>query len=162
MIQSDKILKEAIEKVGVKQLAGNLNVSQALIYKWCQESGDPTEGTASGAVNPLDRIQKIYESTEDVRLINWVCQLADGTFVPNPSKGKLPNDTKVLVNIQSIIKEFSEALAAISDSYMNGKRITLKESEDIRREWEDLKQVGESFVKACEMGYFDKQEQEGK
>jgi hypothetical protein len=88
--------------------------------------------------------------------------LADGTFVPNPSKDKLPHDTKVLENIQSIIKEFSEALAAISSSYINGKRITLKESEKIRSEWEDLKQVGESFVKACEMGYFDKKEQEGK
>jgi len=154
--ESHKVLKAAIDKVGIKQVAAQFNISTALIYKWCE---DPSPAVsykdASGTVNPLDRIKTIYEITQDLNIINWVCQLADGYFVENPKINRADIEAKVMINIQCIIKEFSETLAKISESYNDDKKISLKESEEIRKEWEDLKRVAESFVRACESGKFE-------
>ncbi|MCA9406638.1 MAG: hypothetical protein KC684_08875 [Candidatus Omnitrophica bacterium] len=153
MEESYWILKKAIEPVGAKQVASKLNISQSLVYKWCQKP-DSAEEIASGAANPLDRLKKIYEITGDVEIVRWVCQMANGYFVANLLDDKKPIDVNVLKNIQIFIKEFSEALGAISSSYNVEKRITKDEAAVIRKEWEDLKSVGERFVKACEEGKF--------
>lgn len=63
--------------------------------------------------------------------------------------------SKVSNTTQKLIKEFSETLEVISQSYDNDKKIDSKESNKIRKEWEDLKGAGESFVKACELGKFE-------
>lgn len=156
MEKSYKILRDAIDKVGIKKVSAAFNISTALIYKWC-ENPDPAVSykDASGAVNPLDRIQKIYEITQDPNLINWVCQMADGYFVENPETKKSDTSTKVLTNMQNIIKEFSETLSKISESYENDKKIDRQEAAEIRKEWEDLKRITEGFVRACESGKFD-------
>ena len=81
-MKSYEVLRKAIDQVGVKIVAAELNLSPALIYKWCQECAkDDPELVASGAVNPLDRINEIYEKTKDVELINWICRMANGYFV---------------------------------------------------------------------------------
>ena len=49
----------------------------------------------------------------------------------------------------------SQPLEVISQSYDNDKKIDSKEANMIRKEWEDLKGVGESFVKACELEKFE-------
>ena len=156
MKQSYQILKEAVEQEGVKSVASKLSLSSALVYKWCQDSGeDEVDSTASGAANPLDRIKKIYEATQDDAIIHWVCQVADGYFVKNMEVDKLSCESKVVENIQQFIKSFSEALDSISESYQEGNKITCSEAERIRKEWEELKSIGEGFVQACEAGKFD-------
>lgn len=158
MQKSYEILKKGIEKAGVKSVAAKLNVSPSLIYKWCQDSDDLNKITPSGTTNPLDRILMIYEITKDLEMINWICQKADGFFARNPGDDEFPSTgANVLKSVHSIIKEFSEALDAISQTYNDGKRITRKESERIRKEWEDLKCIGEGFVRACESGKFERQ-----
>ena len=156
MKESHKVLKEAIDKVGIKQVAAQFNISTALIYKWCE---DPCPAIsykdASGTMNPLDRIKTIYEITQDLNIINWICQIADGYFVENPKIKKSDVEAKVIINMQSIIKEFSETLAKISEAYNDDKKISLKESDGIRKECEDLKRVTEAFVKACKSGKFN-------
>ena len=155
--KSYQVLKKAIDKVGVKAVAARMNVSQSLVYKWCQDSDDTAKIAPSGAANPLDRLQMIHEITEDNEIINWMCRHAGGFYAPNPQDHELPSvGGRVLKNVHSMIKEFSEALDAISQSYNEGKRITIKEAERIRKEWEDLKCIGEGFVRACEAGKFDK------
>ncbi|HBG61565.1 MAG: hypothetical protein A2Y03_10395 [Omnitrophica WOR_2 bacterium GWF2_38_59] len=155
MKESHKVLKEAIDKVGIKQVSTQFNISTALIYKWCENPSPAVSyKEASGTVNPLDRIKTIYDITQDINIINWVCQAADGYFVENPKVSRSDTDAKVMVNMQSIIKEFSETLATISESYNDDKKISLNEAEAIRKEWEDLKRVAESFVRACESGKF--------
>jgi len=157
MQKSYLVLKKAIESAGVKAVSAQMNLSQSLIYKWCQDSEECDEVIqASGAANPLDRLQKIYEVTQDESMIAWACEMADGYFVKNPPKGKGSVDVNILKNIQRFIKEFSEALDVISESYNRGKRITEQEAKKIRKEWEDLKRVGEGFVGACESGKFNK------
>ncbi len=157
MKQSYRILKEAVEHEGVKSVASKLSLSSALVYKWCQDSAkDDLDDTASGAANPLDRIKKIYDATQDETIIHWVCQIAEGYFVKNIEVNKLSCESKVVDNIQQFIKSFSEALDSISESYQEGNKITCIEAERIRKEWEELKSIGEGFVRACEAGKFDK------
>ena len=64
-------------------------------------------------------------------------------------------DKNVIENVQVFVREFSETLDTIMRSYNNGHAISLKEAEQIRKEWEDLKKVGETFVRACESGHYD-------
>jgi hypothetical protein len=156
MKESYEILKEAIDRVGVKKVSSRLGISASLVYKWCQKPEDPDSlELASGAANPLDRLRIIYEETKDLNLIRWFCELEDGFFVKNVPPARKADHRKIVENIQSFIKEFSETLNAISSSYEDDKRISLKEAEVIRKEWEELKGVGESFVCACESGRFD-------
>ncbi len=155
MQESYHILKKAIAQVGAKKIAAKLGLSQSLIYKWCQKVSDEQSWLQAGAVNPLDRIKQIYEATTDEDLINWVCQIADGYFVKNQSLKRINPDVEALKNIQLFIKEFSQALDAISKSYDDDKRIDAKESVKIRKAWENLKRVGEAFVRECEHGDFD-------
>ena len=61
MKTSYEIIKNAVNKIGVKTVAAELGVSPSLVYKWCEESEDTLSGSKnSGSANPLDRICKIY------------------------------------------------------------------------------------------------------
>ncbi|MCD4781565.1 MAG: hypothetical protein K8S27_13610 [Candidatus Omnitrophica bacterium] len=161
--ESYQVLKKAIDAVGIKKVAVELGLSTSLLYKWCQRSEDINEyQSASGAANPLDRLQKLYELTNDSDIINWLCQNADGFFVPNPTIDKKKRGLHVVENMQGMIREFSETLDTIIDCYNNGNRIDSDESKRIRAKWEELKQFGEFFVSACESGKFDKKPSKGK
>ena len=155
MRKSFEVLKQAVSKVGVKKVAAELHISPALVYKWCQESQNPDAWTSSGASNPLDRLKTIYDLTGDPSLIQWICQMGGGYFVRNPQE-PVNVDSRVMNNIHHLIKEFSETLDAISRSYGDDKRISCEEAQSIRKEWEDLKRIGEGFVLACESGHFDR------
>lgn len=152
-MKSHEVLKQSVEGVGVKMIAPDLGVSPSLLYKWCQPGDEPTD---SGATNPLDRLAKIFEATGDEQIISWVCQKADGFFYPNPKTEKNPTK-ELFAHTQRLVSEFSDLLQVISESSQTDKEICFKDSEKIRKEWEELKGVGESFVKACEEGFFQSQ-----
>lgn len=157
MEESHLILKRALEKAGIKTVASALHLSIALIYKWCQDTPRQDKRyNSSGTPNPLDRLRQIYEITLDVDLINWICQIADGFFVPNPKKDTISADESFLNSTQKLILEFSEVLQTISDSFNNDRKITPDEALKIRKEWEDIKRIGESLTMACESGFFNK------
>ena len=150
-MKSHEVLKGSMEHVGVKTIASDLGVSPSLLYKWCQPGGEPTD---SGATNPLDRLAKIFEATGDEQIISWLCQKADGFFCPNPKADK--DATKNLfAHTQKLVSEFSDLLQVVSASYSDDGEICAEDSQRIRREWEDLKSAGESFLRACEEGNFD-------
>lgn len=90
MEESYEVLKDVINQVGVKAVSAEMGLSQPLLYKWCNNSkeNDGTYKPVAGAGNPLDRLRKIYEITKDKRIINWVCQVADGYFVESPAMDK--------------------------------------------------------------------------
>ncbi len=156
-MKSHEALKKAIDRVGAKTIAAELNLSSALIYKWCQEcSKEDSNLTMSGAINPLDRIKEIYEKTKDVELIDWICRMANGYFVQNALIDQDTYDARVFKNTQKLIKQFSDTLEKISDCFDNDSKITSKEAASIRKEWEELKSIGEGFVYACELGKFNK------
>lgn len=156
MESSYRVLKKVIEKVGAKMVASELNVSSTLVYKWCEEVTELPDGSkTSGAVNPLDRIIRIYEITEDEKIINWLCQSAGGFFAKNIHTDKSDINIDMLQNIQRFVKEFSDTLDAIVQSYNDDKKISDSDARRIRKEWEELKCMGESFVMACEGGTFN-------
>lgn len=155
MQDSHAVLKKAIDKVGAKVVAREFGMSESLVYKWCQAKPDEESYRQGGAINPLDRIQKLYELTRDLEMVSWVCQVADGYFVKNPSSKKTAkNIGNVLTTMQGIIREFAETLDAISTSYDNDRKIGPKEAAKIRKEWEELKALTEAFVKECESGKY--------
>jgi hypothetical protein len=153
-MKSWEVLRDAIERIGVKAMAGKLNLSSALIYKWCQETSDDEIG-GSGARNPLDRVEDIFEATDDERVINWICQQADGFFVRNPAApGKGSQEEELLGSTQRVVQEFGELLTTISRSIENDGCITPLEADSIREAWEKLKCHAEAFVVACERGKY--------
>lgn len=152
-VKSFEVMREAAEKVGVKTLASKLNLSTAMVYKWCQES--PREDPASsGARNPLDRVKEIYDITDEPRLINWLCMNCNGFYVANPAVSPGQSEENLLGTTQRMVEDFGQLLAAVSGSVENDGQITADEADRIRQTWENLKTTAECFVVACEQGLY--------
>lgn len=149
-MDSYKVIKKSVSDLGVKSVAGDLGLSTSLIYKWCQ----PTDSEdASGADNPLDRLARVYELTGDTGPIRWLCEKADGYFVPNAPLQ--PIDAIPLLHMtRRIVREFSDLLDVLTESIENDGKIDLDEAGRIRTEWEELKSSAESFVSSCEKGVY--------
>ena len=150
-MESYEVLKKAVHDVGAKAVAADMSLSSSLVYKWCEPKKKP-EG--AGADNPLDRLEKLCRITGDTGPIKWLCRSADGFFVPNPNPDMAREPASLLHVTQKILKEFSEMLSTVSDSVTNDGCVDPAESRRIRKEWEDLKGVAESFVTACEQGIY--------
>lgn len=152
-MKSWEVLRDAVDRVGVKAIAAKLNLSAALVYKWCQESPHDAPA-ASGALNPLDRVREIYEATRAPELINWICAAADGHFVPNPRVDPGQVEENLLGTTQRVVENFGQMLARVSGSIENDGVITAAEARSIRQAWEELKRAAEMFVVACERGMY--------
>jgi hypothetical protein len=152
-VKSWEILREATDRVGVKAVAARLNLSTALVYKWCQEAAcdDPD---ASGTRNPLDRVRLLYEVTREPRIINWLCNAAEGFFVPNPRVAPGEREEQLLGTTQRVVQDFGELLSDISRSIEDDGLIEAEEAGRIRESWEHLKSHAECFVVACERGLY--------
>jgi transcriptional regulator with XRE-family HTH domain len=153
MTQSHEVLKTAITQCGAKAVAADMGLSRSMIYKWCQSSDGPD---CSGTGNPLDRLLEICRLTGDDSMIDWLCQQTNSFRVKNPPIDPTVDiGQSVMSNTQAILKEFTEVLKAVTESYDHELRIDLDESKRIRAEWDKLKSVAEQFVCACEQGAFD-------
>ncbi len=153
MDPSHEVLKKAAAGIGVKALAAELRLSPALVYKWCQPH-DPGDPDASGARNPLDRVAEIHSATGDAEVVNWICHQAGGFFAPNPPRNGRGLSTDLLLGTQGLVKEFSDMLEEVSRSISNDGMICPEEALRIRRHWETLKRVAETFVMDAEEGRF--------
>ncbi|MBU0641398.1 MAG: hypothetical protein KKB50_21265 [Planctomycetes bacterium] len=158
-MKSWEVLRQAADHIGVKALATKLKLSNALVYKWCQESARDDPG-ASGARNPLDRVRAIYQATEDPLVINWLCHEAHGFYVPNPRVEPGNAEEHLLGTTQRVVQDFGNLLADISRSIENDGFIDSAEADDIRQSWERLKSLAECFVVACERGFYGRQRPE--
>lgn len=154
-MKSNEVLREAAEIVGVKALAGELKLSPALIYKWCQEA-DPNDPDLSGARNPLDRLKEIIDLTGHIGVVSWLCHEAGGFFVHNPEDESRDIDHDLLQSTQHLVKAFSELLNEVSVAVADDGAIHAEEADKIRSEWEQLKTTAETFVVACERGIYHK------
>jgi len=154
-MRSHEVLRDAAEVVGVKALAGELRLSPALIYKWCQEA-DPEDGDASGTRNPLDRLREIVQLTGHTPVVNWLCHEADGFFVHNPEAECQDIDKDLLQSTQKLVMAFSGLLNEVSKSVADDGAIDPQEADRIRMGWERLKTTAETFVVACERGVYRK------
>lgn len=148
-MQSYELLREVFQRTSPKQVAADLGLSLSLIYKWA-EPPEPQAG--SGAANPLDRIEALWRSTGDERLVQWICQRAGGFFINNP-KATRPHPEYLIPATNQIVQEFADLLGVIAAAAADNQ-ITRQEAESIRARWEELKSVTEGFVRCCEEGNF--------
>lgn len=147
-MESHEVIRKALDKGHVKEIAAKMGVSLSLVYKW----GQRDEDDGSGASNPLDRVRQLFELTNDDHLIQWLCQQAGGVFVKNPPTGKQPG-REVMPATQEIVQQFADLLSAISNAAADNS-INRDEAGKIRHEWDELKRLTERFVKWCEVGDF--------
>ena len=157
-VKSWEVLREAADRIGVKALAARLNLSTALVYKWCQEPAkeDPS---GSGARNPLDRLKGIYDATQDPCVVNWICGGADGFFVKNPDVTPGESEEQLLSTTQRVVEDFGDLLSTLGHSIEDDGQISASEADHIRRAWEALKTKAECLVVACERGMYMKNEE---
>lgn len=145
-MESHEVLQRAIELGGPKAVADALGVSLSLIYKWAQPKDQ------GGAVNPLDRVERLHGATEDASLIEWLCHRANGYFVRNPTS-HCRDGYEVLPATQAMVQKFADLLASISCAATDNE-ISNAEAAAIREVWDELKAHAEGFVRCCEEGDF--------
>lgn len=150
MSKSYQVLKEAIKPKGAKFIAESMGLSASIVFKWSQSPFN-----AGTAIDPLQRVIELHEITGDDRIVNHVCNAANGFFVKNATvEGEV--DTELVKTTQVILTEFSEMLMAITEGRADGD-ISPDEAIRIRSEWEDMKRVTEGFVISCENGEYRKE-----
>src|SRR5580692_10336025 len=134
-MESHELLREIFDKKAPKEVSADLELSTSMIYKWAQPPGD---AAGSGVENPLDRIEALYQSTGDHRLVQWICQRAGGFFILNPKNTPHPHSLIPVTN--QIVQEFADLLHVIATATANEK-ISPAEAREIRARWEELKTV---------------------
>ena len=148
-MHSYELLREVIQTTSAKKISSDLGLSLSMIYKWTEP---PNDESGSGASNPLDRVDALWQSTKDERLVQWLCERAGGFFIQNP-KSLHPQPDFLMPATNKIVQEFADLLAVIAGA-AGDNSITADEARKIRRRWEDLKSVTEGFVRCCEEGNF--------
>jgi len=146
-MESHELLREIFDRKTPKEVSADLELSTSMVYKWAQ----PRAGEGSGIENPLDRVEALYQSTGDHRLIQWLCQRAGGFFIQNPQN--VPHPHYLIPATNQIVQDFADLLQVIAAAAADNQ-ITPTESKQIRARWEELKSVTEGFVTACEGGNF--------
>ena len=147
LMESHELLREVFERKAPKEVSADLELSTSMIYKWAQPPG--TAGP--GIENPLDRVESLYHSTKDRRLIQWLCQRAGGFFILNPKD--TPHPHFLIPATNEIVQEFADLLQVVAAAAADNQ-ITPAEAKQIRATWEELKSVTEGFVACCEEGNF--------
>lgn len=147
-MQSHELLREVLETASAKKVAADLGLSLSMIYKWAEAD----EGDGSGAANPLDRVEQLFRSTGDRRLVQWLCERAGGFFILNPKINK-PHPDYLIPATNEVVQEFADLLAVVASAAADN-HISPQEAKTIRARWEELKSVTEGFVACCENGNF--------
>ena len=148
-MQSHELLREVFEKKSAKEVSADLGLSTSMVYKWAQP---PKERGAGRVDNPLDRIEALLRSTNDHRLIHWLCQRAGGFFILNPRQ--TPHPHFLIPATNQIVQEFADLLQVVAAAAADNQ-ITPAEARQIRARWEELKSATEGFVVCCEEGNFN-------
>jgi hypothetical protein len=136
------------DKCSPKHISSELGLSLSLIYKWAEPPAP--DGTPTG--NPLDRVASLVRCSNDLRIVQWICQNAGGFFVKNPRTTNAHPDY-LMPATNEIVQEFADLLAVIATAAADNQ-INKAEAKNIRGRWEELKSVTETFVACCEAGNF--------
>jgi len=146
-MESHELLRKIFDKKPPKEVSADLELSTSMVYKWAQ----PRDGEGSGIENPLDRVEALFSSTQDHRLIQWLCQRAGGFFILNPEN--TPHPHYLIPATNQIVQDFADLLQVVASAAADNE-ITKAEAKQIRARWEELKSVTEGFVVCCEEGNF--------
>lgn len=140
-MDSKQAMKAACKDVGVKNVAEVLGLSPTAIYN---QINDPDKHDI------LEKFVDFCNACENDVPVKWVCEELNGTFIRNQDikieKGSYQHC------MSDALKEFGDVISEIGKAMEDGV-VTTDEAQAIRKEWEDLKRVMESFVLAGEFGY---------
>tara|TARA_B100000287_G_C20400170_1_gene689301 strand:- start:27 stop:509 length:483 start_codon:yes stop_codon:yes gene_type:complete len=152
-MRSHCLLKDVFKDKSVQHVAEQMNLSPSTVYKWAES---PDSGSASGIPNPLDRVVALILAADDPRLIRWLCEKSNGFYVENTNLETNGSPAQHLAPATSIVvKKFADLLSTVAEAAADSK-INPNEAQNIRQEWEKLKQAAEGYVKCCEEGNFKK------
>jgi hypothetical protein len=120
--------------------AKELHVSTSLVNKWQEPSTDFTD---SGAYNPLDRVEKIIETSlkletprEDALApIQYLADRFNCLLIPLPDKS--PTLKNMHAQLAELVKEFGHLMEGTAEAMADG-RITAEELRIIDREAQHL------------------------
>jgi hypothetical protein len=149
-----KVLKQAIDRAGPKRVARALDVSLSLVYKWTQPPRTRHNPNSSGARNPLDKLVAIFQLSQDLELIQFICRVARGYYAANPVLTGRDNMNFVTETVTAL-NEFADLLHLAEKSLTDDGRIDEDEGRRLRKHWDRLKGRLEHFITACEEGHFD-------
>ena len=145
IMDSKTAMRQACERAGIKNVAAALNVSQTALYN---QINDPNRSDL------LQRFVDFVNACGDDMPLHWVCEECNGVFIKNPDIRVDPG-TSANKSISDSLKKFGDVIREISTAIAD-QHITMDEAERIRKEWEDLKMLMESFVLSCEFGYHNR------
>lgn len=148
-MKSHELIRKLLEERNAKQLAAHMCLSTSIIYKWAEPA---TEG-GSGALNPLDRVVQLMQSTDAKAIAQWACEQAGGFYVKNPRPLRKTRHS-VVVATNRIVQEFAGMLSLVAATAVDNS-ITKEEADKIREIWEKVKSVTEDYVTSSERGNFE-------
>jgi len=144
-MNSKEALKSACHERGIKEISENLKISPTAIYN---QINDPDKNDI------LNKFVDFVNACGNDSPIQWAASELNGIFLRNPdilAKKEEISQTYV----PEALQEFGNVIKEIGEALEDGK-VTLKEAEKIRAEWDKLKILLETFVLACEFGFLDK------
>jgi hypothetical protein len=143
-MKSVAVLRAVLPKAVVKQVAADLGLHENTLYKWCEPDG----GKAAGVLNPLERLAQLLQSTQDVRLVEYVCELAGGHFVRNRAVASASGEDLLPATV-AVLGEMGHLSAAVSEA-VKDCRVTKAEAAELRSGWNQLQAEMELFMAGCE------------
>ena len=148
-------IKEAIGS-NVNEFAKALGVSESLVYKWMQPTGDWSD---SGALNPLDRIDTVVNTSKRLKdggdksiedplsPIKYLARNHNGIFIEMPDARGCLREQSILL-MQSV-KEFGE-YAEVSAQSLEDGTLTKAERKRIAKEGYEAIEKMMAFIKMIE------------
>jgi hypothetical protein len=146
IIESYELFRQ-IAKNNKQRLAAMFGVSPSMIEKMWKEPASDENQNATGAPNPIERMDAlidfclVYCPELAQALVSRFQAKIDEHHLKNIRKPLSPEEWAKKIGQCS--RESGEALAAIIEG---------ANSQDVRKEWEDLKVIGEEIVRRKEAG----------
>ena len=147
-MNSKEALKLACDERGVKEIAENLKISSTAIYN---QINDPDKNDI------LNKFVDFVNACGNDIPIQWAAAELNGIFLKNPDIEAKKEEIRQRY-VPEALQEFGNVIKEIGEAMADGK-VTPEEAESIRREWDKLKILLETFVLACEFGFLDDKEE---
>lgn len=130
MMKSDEVIKDAVNGK-TKDVADKLGLSPESLYKWMDSNPKYN--------NPVKRILKLLDATEDIRIIEYICNKSGGYFVRNT------DDLNPKAHINKIYSEMADVIKAIAEGWED-EHLTKNELWKIQVEFSELQSCLTGFL----------------
>lgn len=144
---TDEVLRDAVKGVNIKELAADLGKVQG---KETLSKSYVYQQLSARTANILQRCEVWLKHEKGDSILQWLCNENEGYFVKRiVRRGKTDHTI-----IAKLMVEFSEVMKAIAESLIDGK-VEDKEYRNMRKEWQDVQALMESFFDDVESGKYN-------